>query len=659
MSVAWVHSADPSPRSWEEARFARRRSPSEPAPAARRGSRRSESAPRPPAVEIAFLGNYGVPLEVLNYATAMARRQGVSADAVLLAEGLVAEEVFYRALADHLRVAFVEDDIALAAGAFATAELGYAPLCESAGGLRWLFAPAGAEIFRLMSVVRAARGRPLFALTTRKRFAEALRGARRVEVARAASLSAEHADRELCVRGSLRRRPLALATGIVFAVAASLFAPWEGLRLLSAFIFACAFLSSVLLRLLACAASAGAKDEIGWIDDARAPVYTVVVALYKEAAVVRQLARAIDRFDYPRAKLDVKFVVECDDEATAAALRAHGPRTPHEIVVAPEGAPRTKPRALNIAMPLARGALVAVFDAEDLPDGRQLRRAAALFDAAPPETACLQASLVIDNGGLNWMTRLFALEYAALFDAYNKGLAALGLPLFLGGTSNHFRIEALREIGFWDAYNVTEDADLGLRLARAGYAVRTFDSHTFEEAPAVFGALVRQRTRWLKGWMQTAIVHCRLPGRFVADFGPRRALAVLAMFAGGLLGPMFGPFLFCRFLYDALTGALFARTDAFGAACAALWCVVAVSGVVALIWPLLLGARRRGLTAYRGALVFLPLWLLMLTIACWRAFFQLWRRPFHWEKTEHGLTMRGEPDAASGKEPLLEQEAGA
>lgn len=143
--------------------------------------------------------------------------------------------------------------------------------------------------------------------------------------------------------------------------------------------------------------------------------------------------------DYPRAKLDVKFILEADDHETASALRAHPTRAPHEIVVAPAGAPRTKPRALNVAMPLARGSLIAVFDAEDFPEPRQLRRAAALFSRLPRRVACLQASLAIDNAAVNWMTALFALEYAALFDVYNKGLAAMGLPLFLGGTSNHFR----------------------------------------------------------------------------------------------------------------------------------------------------------------------------------------------------------------------------
>ncbi len=635
-------SAGPSQRR-DETRIGRRRAAAEPgAPEMRRLSGPSTRAV---PVEIAFLADHGVPIEALHYAAALARRQGVTADAALIAEGIVAEEVFYRALADHLGVAFADAEIDVAPWALATANRGYLRLRETQSGLRWLFAPTGAEIFRLMSATRAAKGRPLFAVTTRARFTQALRGADPADVARAACFSAERVDPDLCVRGSLKRKPLAVATGVFVLLVASLFAPFEAARLASAFVLAAGFLASVLLRLFACAASFEPPPRAEWIDDARLPVYTIVIALYKEAAVARQLARAIDRFDYPRAKLDVKFVVEQDDEATAAALRAYPSRTPHEIVVAPEGAPRTKPRALNIAMPLARGSLVAVYDAEDIPDGRQLRRAAALFAQTPPNVACLQASLVIDNGALNWMTGMFALEYSALFDVYNRGLAAMDLPIFLGGTSNHFRLEALREIGFWDAWNVTEDADLGLRLARAGYAVHTFDSSTYEEAPAVFGALVKQRTRWFKGWMQTALVHCRHPVRLVADLGPRRAFAVLAMFVGGILGPLLGPLLMSRLFYDAFFGALLSPNTGVEIAYSTLWCFVAISGAVALIWPLVVGLYRRRLLAHRRALLYLPLWLFMLSIACWRAFVELWLKPFHWEKTEHGLTLRGALEA--------------
>ena len=612
----------------------------------RRAAKQIPAAARPLPVEVAFLLDHGVPQEVLVYGVALARRQGVSADAALMAEGIVDESVFYRALAAHLGVPFLERDVDLASGALTTARQGYAALDGRDDGLRWLFAPVGAQVVRLMSAARLAQSRPLFAITTRARFGEALRRLHQAEAARAASRSAERIDGDLCVRGSLSRGALAVATAMLIIVIAGVVAPVAAARLGAAFALAGVFLASVALRLAACAASFAPQEEPSRIKDAQLPVYTVVIALYREAAVARQLARAIDRFDYPRAKLDVKFVVEADDEATAAALRAAAPRTPHEIVVAPEGAPRTKPRALNIAMPFARGDLVAVYDAEDIPDGKQLRRAAALFAAAPQRVGCLQASLVIDNGGLNWMTALFALEYAALFDVYNRGLARLGLPLFLGGTSNHFRRAALAEIGFWDAYNVTEDADLGLRLARAGYAVRTFDSHTFEEAPARFGALVRQRTRWFKGWMQTAIVHCRHPARFFADLGPKQGGVVLAMFAGGVLGPLLGPFLTCRLAYDAAFGALWSPRTVFETACSALWCAVALSGLVALFWPLALGLRRCQPAMARRALLLLPLWLLMLSLACWRAFFELWRKPFHWEKTEHGLTLRGAPQGA-------------
>ncbi|WP_442754490.1 hypothetical protein ACNHKD_16070 [Methylocystis sp. JAN1] len=301
MSMASVDPfpVDPSSRAKEEARAPRQRGKADPSLSARRVATGRGGAARPPPVEIAFLLNYGVPIEALNYATSVARRQGVSADAALLAEGIVAEDVFYRALADYLRVRFVDADIDLAPGAFATASQGYAALREGKNGLRWLFAPTGTEIFRLMSVARASKGRPLFAVTTRTRFLAALREAYPPEVARAASFSAERVDKDLCVRGSLRRAPLALSAAVLLGLVACLFAPFEAASLSAAFILAAAFLSSVFLRLAACAASFKAEAPPALIEDARLPVYTVVVALYKEAAVARQLARAIDRFDYP------------------------------------------------------------------------------------------------------------------------------------------------------------------------------------------------------------------------------------------------------------------------------------------------------------------------------------------------------------------------
>lgn len=617
----------------------------------------SETVARALPVEIAFLAQYGVPAEVLRYAAALSRRQGVCADEALLAEGLVSEETYYRALADHLDAPFIETPEIVAAPGEAAVNAGFARLRDSEAV--WLLAPCGAAVFRLISAARAARGRALFAVTSRARFVAAARRAAPLDIAQFAAGSAERANPLLCVRRVFGQRPLLTSVAVFACLLAALFSPEQALAFAAALPFAVAFLASVYLRLFACAASFEVRDNAGWLAESRLPVYTVVIALYKEARVASQLARAIDRLDYPRAKLDVKFVIEADDAETGAALRAHCPQAPHEVIVAPAGAPRTKPRALNVAMRFARGDLIAVFDAEDLPEPRQLRRAAALFAQLPQTTACLQASLAIDNGALNWMTALFALEYAALFDVHNKGLSAMGLPLFLGGTSNHFRLEALREIGFWDAFNVTEDADLGLRLARAGYRVRTFASETYEEAPATLRALVRQRTRWFKGWMQTALVHCRRPLRLVADLGPLRAGATLATFAGGFLGPLIGPLLAGRLVYDAAYGPLLSPATVFEAFGSTMWCFLALSGGGALLWPLIVGMKRRRLTGLWPAFFLLPAWLLMLSFSAWRALYQFWRDPFRWEKTEHGLTQRAAPSGIDAPAPRLRRTATA
>jgi glycosyltransferase XagB len=593
--------------------------------------------------EIAFLAAYGVPRELLQYAADLARRQGVSPDAALLAEGLMEEQNFYRSLADYLDVQFLEKgfEIAPRADAFLAIRQGYAPLAPNALGLKWLFAPQNAAIRHLIGAARAPNSRPLFAVTTRRLFIETVSKEPLIAAARAAPYRAERADPELCARRALDRRPVAYFIAAIASPVVCLFLPAKPLALAAALLLAALFLASVFLRLFACAASFEREEQNFKIRDAELPVYSIIAPLYREAAVARQLSRAIDNLDYPRAKLDVIFVVEEDDKQTEAALRKYGPRAPHQIVVAPAGSPKTKPRAMNIAAPFAQGELLTIYDAEDLPEPRQLRRAAALFARVPPEVACLQATLCIDNGAQNLLAAHFALDYAALFDVFNKGLSVMGLPMFLGGTSNHFRTEALRRLGFWDAYNVTEDADLGLRLARAGFQIRTFDSHTCEEAPTKLKALLHQRSRWLKGWMQTAIVHCRNPKRFVGDLGPIRAAATVAMFAGGLVGPLLGLPLTCVLLFDCAYRDLLAPNSDLEIALATLWCFLALSGAASIVWPLLLGMRRRGLSRLWPALLLAPFWQLMLTAAAWRALSELWTEPFHWRKTEHGLARRG------------------
>lgn len=638
-------SANSSPRRDDHAFPRRRETAPDPTPATARQRGRPPSEPlapgagRPLPIEIAFLAAHGVPLVLLQYGAARARLQGATADAVLIAERLVSEDVFYQALAAELNVAYVDapHDLEPSADIAADAARGYARLPRNSRGLNWLFAPRGAEIGRLVGVTRSARGRPLFALTAPSLFEEALRRASAAQLARYAAHAVERVDPDCCVRPALRREALAKALFVSIILSMALLSPLEEISRPAAIALAIVFLLGILLRIFASFASFRKTGTAPELDDKDLPVYSIVVALYKEAAVARQLSDAIERLDYPRAKLDVKFIVECDDAETAEALRTGRTRAFHDIIVAPRGAPRTKPRALNVAMPFLRGSLAVVFDAEDLPEPDQLRKAAAGFAQAPQNVACLQASLGIHNGGHNWMTSMFAIDYANLFRVFNKGLAAMSLPFFLGGSSNHFRVESLRAVGGWDAFNVTEDADLGLRLARRSYETQTLASRTLEEAPSEFRALLRQRTRWFKGWMQTALVHCRDPSRFFADLGAARGIAVLAIFAGGIVGPLVGPFASCALFYQAAFGKLLTPATAGEAALSSLWCSVAILGFCAALPPKLVAMRREKLFALWPALLLSPLWTLMLMLAAWRAARDLWLRPFHWEKTEHGL----------------------
>lgn len=278
----------------------RRRPPPTDAAATRHSLLSRPTASRAPPVEIAFLAHYGVPEATLHYAAVLARRQGVSADEALLAEGLVPEETFYRALAHYLGVAFVDRPFELAISSLAAARRGYARLRNAPGGPSWLFAPNGPSLIRLIAVARVVRGRRFVAVTTRARFIEALRRADPSAAPRSAAFLAERVDKDLCVRGCLRGRSLKLFIVALFAVAAGLYAPVDAVRLVCALPLAIAFLFGVFLRLFACAASLEAREGAGKRQsDAQLPVYTIVIALYKEAPVARQLARAIDRLDYP------------------------------------------------------------------------------------------------------------------------------------------------------------------------------------------------------------------------------------------------------------------------------------------------------------------------------------------------------------------------
>jgi glycosyltransferase XagB len=386
------------------------------------------------------------------------------------------------------------------------------------------------------------------------------------------------------------------------------------------------------------------------IADADLPVYSVMVPLFREVAVLPGLIRALSRLDYPAAKLDCILVLEASDTATRDAVDDMTLPPFMRVVVVPTGGPQTKPKALNYALPTARGRYIVVYDAEDVPAPSQLRQALAVFreHAAKggPQLACVQARLNIDNANDSWLTRQFTLEYSALFDGLLPALARMGLPVPLGGTSNHFPRDLLEQLGGWDPFNVTEDADVGLRIARAGMAVAMVRSTTWEEAPLRFRPWLYQRTRWMKGWMQTWLVHMRQPRRCCQELGAFRFLGAQALMGGMVLSALMHPVFYIMLATEFATGDPLA--DRLDGVDRGLWWLAAFNLVAGYSSAMLLAAiavvRRRRLWLLPHV-VLMPLYWLLISFASYRAVWQLLRDPFLWEKTEH----RARPKAARSK----------
>jgi cellulose synthase/poly-beta-1,6-N-acetylglucosamine synthase-like glycosyltransferase len=423
--------------------------------------------------------------------------------------------------------------------------------------------------------------------------------------------------------------------GLVMAPAASLIALQVAVSVV--------FLAWTGLRVMGMLLPPAAAAKPLRLDEAALPVYTIIVALYREATAVPGLIESLRALEYPLEKLDVKLVLEADDPQTRLAVAAMELRPPFEVMFAPDVGPRTKPKALNAALAFARGEFTVIFDAEDRPQPGQLREALTAFQAdRTGELACVQARLAIDNTSDSWLAALFAAEYAGQFDVLLPGLASLNLPLPLGGSSNHFRTSILRQAGAWDAYNVTEDADLGTRLARLGYRTGVIASTTQEEAPTHFEPWLKQRTRWLKGWMQTWQVHMRQPWRLVRDLGIAGFTTFQLMLIGTVLAALLQPivvgFIIAGSLIE-LAAIVPAGVNDWPILGALHWSALA-AGYLASVALALAGLVRRRL---RWIIWLLPLMLVhwaFLSIAAWRALHQLCRDPYRWEKTEHRLGRR-------------------
>ncbi|MGB0102297.1 MAG: glycosyltransferase [Nocardioides sp.] len=376
-------------------------------------------------------------------------------------------------------------------------------------------------------------------------------------------------------------------------------------------------------------------EEIAALDERHLPVYTILVPLYKEAAIVPRLVRDINALDYPRTRLDVKLLCEEDDEETVAKIRAMDLPPHFHLVVVPDSQPKTKPKACNYGLQLSTGDFCVIFDAEDRPDPDQLKKAVIAFTRVPKNVVCVQAKLNHFNQDQNLLTAWFANEYSMHFELILPAMGAAESPIPLGGTSNHFITETLRELGAWDPFNVTEDADLGIRLHRQGYRTAMIDSTTLEEANSQLGNWIRQRSRWNKGYIQTWLVHMRHPLSLLKSTGVRGFMSFNLTMGTAfvlLLNPIFWGlttlyvFTQAGFIQQLFPGIVFYAASG-----------LLFIGNFIFIYLSVAGSLQRGEFSLTRTALLSPLYWGLMSWAAWKGFIQLFTNPFYWEKTTHGL----------------------
>jgi cellulose synthase/poly-beta-1,6-N-acetylglucosamine synthase-like glycosyltransferase len=387
------------------------------------------------------------------------------------------------------------------------------------------------------------------------------------------------------------------------------------------------------------------------LPDTNWPLYTILCPLYHEVAVIPQFVRAIQALDYPTNRLQILFLVEEHDVETPDAIRAMNLPSHFRIMTVPPGEPRTKPRACNYGLLYAKGDYVVIYDAEDIPDPLQLKKAVLVFANHDTSLACVQAKLNFYNVEQNFLTRLFTAEYSTWFDLILPGLQRAKLALPLGGTSNHFRTATLGVLGAWDAFNVTEDCDLGLRLAQFGLQTTMLDSTTYEEANSAWKNWFRQRSRWVKGYMQTYLVHMRRPWRYLNPSRWRNFFS-LQFFIGGkaailLINPIMWLSLFMYiFFRHALSGFYQVLFPVYVLYMGSL-CLI--FGNFFYTYLHLVGSFKCGHHKIVKWAFLMPFYWLLASGAAYLALYQLIVKPHYWEKTIHGLHLKNRSESAASE----------
>ncbi len=352
------------------------------------------------------------------------------------------------------------------------------------------------------------------------------------------------------------------------------------------------------------------------------PVYSILLPLYHEDKVLESLIESIKQIDYPSNLLDVKLLIEADDIQTLQAVKKVSLPKYIEVVKIPISHPRTKPKACNYALQSAKGKYITIFDAEDRPHPQQLKQVVAKFANAEKEVICIQAKLGFYNQKENILTKLFALDYALLFGYILVGLHKLGMPIPLGGTSNHFIKEQLEDLGGWDAFNVTEDADLGIRIYQHGYRTELINSSTLEEAPIHLRCWIVQRSRWIKGHILTSILHLKKNN----NLSLKEKLGLyLTLFLPNIAYPLLPIYIALHFFTDNYQLNL-------------LWQLNICLGTALPIGYSLLIIYTNKWPNFNSIVFVTPLYYLLLSVSAVRAALEIFKRPFYWDKTPHGVS---------------------
>jgi cellulose synthase/poly-beta-1,6-N-acetylglucosamine synthase-like glycosyltransferase len=624
--------------------------PPHPAPAHLVPAQRSPAGSPGPRIGDVLLERGLVDAETLDQALAIARETGARLGEILVAIGAVEPQTLTSALADQwglprvLTGAYPADPTVLDVDVQAVLRDGWCPLAREADGsvlvafTDYPAPPLVASIEETLgAVVRPAIADPYgFQQAVLARFGADLTD-------RAAhglwARSPDQSARTVLVPWQKR---VGIALAVAFLVAAVL-AP-RAVAVGCSVVVGLAFLVGVAFKFWASLSGSRAPARSGAdasaladLQDNELPRYTVLVPVYREANIVAQLIRNLGDLDYPTHKLEVLVLVEEDDDETRAAALAADPPAHFRFITVPHGQPKTKPKACNVGLEFATGELLVIYDAEDRPDPDQLKKAYLAFRDAGPDLVCVQAALNYFNADENALTRMFTLEYSFWFDYMLPGLERAGLPIPLGGTSNHFRITGLRRLGGWDPFNVTEDADLGIRASAEGMRVGVIDSTTYEEANNAYANFVRQRSRWIKGYMQTTLVHLRNPVALLRVAGARQTLAFLLLVAGTPATFLAVPVLYAMSLVSVLLdpGTVAALFPGW-----VLWLSLLNLGVgsALMIYVSMMGAfkRQRYDLVVWGLLN--PVYWLLHSVAAYKALWQLAVKPHYWEKTDHGLT---------------------